>query len=129
MKKIKLLLLILVINIMIGLCGCTTKIMYINRDSFNSMKASYSTLNGTEKKGPIKFEKDDKVTFKYNSEVKKGTLTMALVNSKGNEITQFESNKQGEKEITISEEGKFYIVIKAEKTGGNYNIQWNKKTK
>lgn len=106
------------------LWGCSYSIGTSRNSSKKSMKASFSVLNGTEKKA-IEIGQGDTVTVKYNIKTDKGELNIKLVDPDNEEVLVFEPNSKGSKVLKADKGGTYNIVIEADKAKGSYSLDWS----
>ncbi|NLM72413.1 MAG: hypothetical protein GX184_00025 [Clostridiaceae bacterium] len=118
------LVLLLVVTVPLIFSGCNLRIGYLGNSTLKKTNASFFLLSETSKK-PIKAKQGEKITFEYDIEVKKGSLTAALEDLDGEEIISFEPNTSGTKEVEVEKDGAYQLVIKADKARGSYKFEWD----
>lgn len=112
-KNKKILIMILTICIAIFMSGCYSACLK------NSISSSPKSNNQVL---TFKLSKSNKVKVDYESSVKKGTLKLKLIDSNGEIIESFETNKSGTKEIKIKQAGNYILSAEYKNFVGSFKL-------
>jgi methionine-rich copper-binding protein CopC len=128
-----------IFSIFVGLCLALSLIItliLINTDSItslqimshsnyssNKMNSSYRFFHGFKSKN-VNLKQGEELTINYKSEVQSGSLTLKVLDSKGDVIKVFEGNTEGTENLKADTDKKLKIVVEGNKTRGSYEISW-----
>lgn len=100
-------------------------VMSNSSDSSSRMKMSYKYFQGTKTR-EISLNKTEVLTINYKNSVTKGTLTLMVLDAKGNVLKLLNSNNSGKENITVAENEKIRIKAEGDKACGSYEVSWSK---
>lgn len=129
---------LILLTLLISFCfiGCGSN--FTNISSVTS-QANFQTLNETTKAGTFKmsyenFEgsetrtlnvnKGDRIKFNYTSNVKEGTLTIAINDPYGVPIANLPIKKKGSLKIVAKGTGKLSLIVTGKNTTGSFELLW-----
>ncbi|NLP33707.1 MAG: hypothetical protein GX359_00720 [Clostridiales bacterium] len=90
---------VIIIVIIFFILGYGMKMAFGRNSSVKKMSASFTSLTDTKRKA-IELKSGDVITFKYDINLKNGTLSAEFKDLTGNILERFESNTSGKKEYT-----------------------------
>lgn len=119
---------ILVLTVLLLLAACNAsniKVGYVTSNIGNTITASYYYFDGTESK-EIKGEPGEIIAVAYNSEVKKGNLTMEIQSPTG-DVYVLPTDQTTEEllEIPVDKTGTYRLIINGERTRGSFSVAWS----
>jgi flagellar hook assembly protein FlgD len=123
-KRIFLGIMILVFVTVLG--ACDKRIMFVGSSSStkNKIAASYKLFTGTDEK-KISLKKGETLAVDYQSEVKKGELTISLYDPDDQLVQSLSTGESGNEKIEVTKDGKYNFKIKGKHTKGSYKITYN----
>lgn len=113
---------LLIIPLITG--GCAPRLGYKELNAPGHMKASYTLYSGSQRSAAIQVDKGQSLYLAYNSEVEKGSLSMAVVDGQGQEVMNLSTGKRGVKEVKNPAGGQYFLVVRAEGSKGFFDIFW-----
>lgn len=125
MKNKRVFLGIMVLAIVTVLAACDKRVMFVGSSSSTKHKiaASYKLFSGTDEK-KISLKKGETLAVDYQSEVKKGELTINLYDPDDQLVESLSTGESGNEKIEISKDGKYQFKIKGKHTKGSYKITY-----
>lgn len=105
----------------IALAGC--EVMYAGTHTAHHIKGSYQYFDGT-KETAINAKAGQVYVFDYSSKVKKGELKLALTDSSGRNVLEFEPGEKGKREWKAEQDGTYRLRIEGSKTKGSFDFSW-----
>ena len=103
-------------------------LMSISSNTSTRLKNSYKYFSGTETK-TISLKEGETLNINYSSTVKKGSLKISVLNSKGDTLKTLPSNTNSTETINSEKADKLKIKVEGTKTSGNYDITWSSSQK
>ena len=100
------------------------KIGYSGSAGGKHIKGSYRYFSGT-KTMSIRARQGDTITVNFSSEVRRGELSLSIVDSSNNLVAALETNTSGVKKINADKKEKYRLVIKGTGTEGNFDLSWD----
>ncbi|WP_163192353.1 hypothetical protein [Clostridium thermarum] len=85
--------------------------------------ASFQYFNGS-KASKFSVKEGETLQVNYKSSVEEGDLTIKLYNSEKEVISELEVNSEGSKELKVSKDDKYKLVVAGKKAKGNFDINW-----
>ena len=104
--------------------GCTKRFGYTSMNVPGHMKASYVWYTGLQRSAAIQVDEGESIYLAFNSKVEKGSLAVAVVDSRGQEIMNLPTGKRGVKEVKSPAAGQYFLVARAEGSKGFFDIFW-----
>ncbi|QSF45040.1 hypothetical protein [Paenibacillus tianjinensis] len=116
---------ILVLVIVTMLAACDKRLMFVGSSSStkNKIAASYKLFTGTDEK-KISLKKGDTLAVDYQSEVKKGELTINFYDPDNQLVQSISTNESGNEKIEVNKDGKYRFKINGKHTQGSYKITY-----
>lgn len=121
-KKFKLFY-VVIITLLIILIGYGMKMAFGRNSSVKKMSASFVSFTDTKKKA-IELKSGDIITFEYDIRLKSGSLSAEFKDSTGNILERFEPNTSGNKDIIITKDDIYEIIIQGDEAKGSYKFEW-----
>lgn len=115
---------VMLIIFLLLMTGCTKRLGYTGTNIPGHIKASYMLYSGSEKSAVIQASTGQTIYFAYSSKVEKGALTMTVIDEQGRELVNLPAGKPGVKELDIQNNGKYFVVVRAEAAKGFFDIYW-----
>lgn len=103
-------------------CG-QVKVGYVGSNTGNHINSSYKYFNGTETR-VINASAGNVIDIHYTSEVKKGELSLKVMDSSQNTVAKLEANTTGTKEIKANGDEKYELIVDASGTEGSFDVKW-----
>ncbi len=114
---------ILVLVIVTVLTACDKKLMFVGYSTKNKVAASYKLFTGTDEK-KVSLKKGDTLAVDYQSEVKKGELTINFYDPDNQLVQSISTNESGNEKIEVNKDGKYRFKINGKHTKGSYKITY-----
>lgn len=106
------------------LISCTDiEVGYVGSNTGNQINGTYKYFDGVKSK-VINAEAGNTIDISYSSEVNKGELSLKVLDSSHKTIAELEPNTTGTKEIKVSQDEKYELIIKGSGTEGNFKVEW-----
>lgn len=108
------------------LAACDKRVLFVGSSSSTKHKiaASYKIFSGIDEK-KIRLKKGETLAVDYQSEVKKGKLTISLYDPDNQLVQSLNTGESGNEKIEVSKDGEYLIKIKGKHTKGSYKITYN----
>lgn len=103
-------------------------LMNFSSNTSTRLKSTYKYFSGTESKS-ISLKEGESLNISYASTVKKGSLKISILNSKGDTLKILDSNTSNTEIINSEKADKLKIKIEGNSTSGSYDISWSKSQK
>ncbi|MDD5703591.1 MAG: hypothetical protein PHU23_16280 [Dehalococcoidales bacterium] len=124
MKKYLVMMIAGLILLSLALISCSQiRIGYIGTNIGNEISGSYKYFNGTQTR-VINTDAGDIIEIHYTSEVKKGGLSLTVVDSSPKTVANLESNTSGNIEIQAAQDKKYELIIQGSGTEGSFKVSW-----
>jgi len=104
------------------------KIGWVEFSNLNSIKCSYTTFTGIEKRG-VWVKAHQCILLSYKVTVSSGNLQIRIESPSGIILWQnlFESDESGVVNIKANQSGWYEVFIEGENTRGSFDIRWKVK--
>jgi len=110
-----------IILMMVGLASCT---FGHTRSESTAIMSATSTEWSAFKRTDMSLEAGQKLIFDYTSTVKSGQLMMKFFDASGNLLIDFGVGTADCCDITIQEDGGYYVLITGDDFDGDYKLSW-----
>ncbi|PJI09323.1 MULTISPECIES: hypothetical protein [Clostridium] len=100
----------------------------IESSGMHKYDLKYFYLNGNRSK-VIKLKTNEQINIEYSSIVKAGKLKILFLDPSGKVIKNLLVDNSGAFKYTAKREGKYSLQITARKTRGQFNLDWDTKSK
>ena len=87
------------------------------------VKGSYQLFDGTKIKF-ISAKEGKTIVINFASEVKEGELTMSILDSSNDLVSELETNTTETRKINSDKNQKYRLVIRGTQTKGSFNVNW-----
>jgi hypothetical protein len=120
---------VIVIGLALLLCSCQssngTRVGWTSSLQSTEYSAAYATYNGTTSV-PINI-RESRVSFTYQVEVSKGSLSITLQDPQGEGVwtARLNANATGGRVLSTPRTGSYTLVVGGQNTGGSFDIRWN----
>lgn len=109
------------------LSGCTYSIWSSTRQSKANMSGSF-VLMTADKTQNVTLQAGDRMVLDYEVSLKKGTLTVAVLDSDGtalfSEVFTGQDSSHKTTNVTAPRDGTYTVSVTARDAGGSYNLSW-----